>query len=85
MNPQEFVKEYSIRSIACCFSGGKDSLVATHLMMTALGDRYDIDKHVVYADTGCMLPITEPFVVDICKRFGWPLTIVRGYFFEKAH
>lgn len=28
VNPREFVKEYCIRSLVCCFSGGKDSLVA---------------------------------------------------------
>jgi phosphoadenosine phosphosulfate reductase len=81
--PREFVKEYSIKSLVSCFSGGKDSLVTTHYVMSELED-FDIDKHVVYADTGCMLPSTEPFVVDICKQFGWKLTIVRGFFFEKA-
>ena len=82
--PKEFVKEYCIKSLVCCFSGGKDSLVTTHFIMNELADLYDVDKYVVYADTGCMLPTTEPFVVDVCKQFGWPLTIVRGHFFEKA-
>lgn len=84
LTPQEFVKEYAIHSAACCFSGGKDSLVTTHLIMNQLADLYEVQKFVVYADTGCMLPITEPFVIDVCKTYGWPLTIVRGYFFEKA-
>jgi phosphoadenosine phosphosulfate reductase len=52
--------------------------------MNELGDLYDVEKHVVYADTGCMLPVTEPFVIDVCSQFGWRLTIVRGHFFEKA-
>lgn len=83
-SPKEFVKEYGIRSAACCFSGGQDSLVTTHLIMNELADLPHVEKHVVYADTGCMLPITEPFVKDVCKTFGWPLTIVRGEFFTKA-
>lgn len=81
MKPQDFVKDYCIKSLVCCFSGGKDSLVMTHYVMSELA-AFDIDKYVVYADTGCMLPITEPYVKDVCARFGWPLTIVQGNFFE---
>jgi 3'-phosphoadenosine 5'-phosphosulfate sulfotransferase (PAPS reductase)/FAD synthetase len=82
-SPKKFVKDYSIRSVACCFSGGKDSLVATHYMMAELAD-LDIEKHVVFADTGVMLPIAEEFVRETCESFGWKLTVVQGHFFEKA-
>jgi len=83
MNPKEFVEHYGIRSLVCCFSGGKDSLVATHYVMTELED-CNVDKYIVFVNTGVMLPIAEPFVKDICQQFGWNLTILHGHFFEKA-
>lgn len=83
MNPKEFVKEYCIKSLVCCFSGGKDSLVATHYVMSEL-ENVDIDKYVVFVDTGVMLPITRPYVEEVCRQFGWNLKILHGNFFEKA-
>ena len=80
----EFVKEYAIKSVSCCFSGGKDSLVATHRIMSELGERQDIDKWVLYADTGIMLPTTKPFIQDVCQSFGWKLHVVDGNFFDEA-
>ena len=84
LNPKDFVKEYSIKSLAACFSGGKDSLVSTHFVMSELEGEDDIDKHVVFVDTGAMLPISEPFVRDVCQQYGWNLTVLNGGFFEKA-
>lgn len=81
---QDFVQEYAIKSVACCFSGGKDSLVATHLMMSALQDRTDIEKIALFANTGIMLPIAETFVKDVCQTYDWNLKIVDGHFFEEA-
>lgn len=78
----EFIHDYAIHSVACCFSGGKDSLVSTHLMMNSLPD--EIDKYAVFADTGIMLPVARLFVEDICKDFGWKLKVVDGNFFNKA-
>jgi 3'-phosphoadenosine 5'-phosphosulfate sulfotransferase (PAPS reductase)/FAD synthetase len=83
LSVDEFIRAYAIHSVACCFSGGKDSLVATHFMMSELADA-NIEKHVVFADTGIMLPIAEEFVRDTCISFGWNLTVVQGHFFEKA-
>ncbi len=82
MSIDSFVHEYAIRSVACCFSGGKDSLVATHLMMNTLPE--SIDKWAVFADTGIMLPIARPFVEDTCRTFGWKLKVVEGNFFDEA-
>lgn len=79
---EQFVHDYAIRSVACCFSGGKDSLVSTHLMMNFLPDY--LDKWVVHANTGIMLPVAKPFVEDICKSFGWKLKVVDGNFFYEA-
>ena len=81
---EQFVHDYAIRSIACCFSGGKDSLVSTHYIMSALANQQDIDKWVIFADTGIMLPIAKPFVEEVCKNFGWKLKIVDGHFFDEA-
>ena len=75
VKPKEFVKEYSIKSLVCCFSGGKDSLVATHYVMNELKD-LQIHKEILWVDTTIMLPIVEPFVREVCKKFGWKLTIV---------
>lgn len=83
LNPEQFIREYGIKSVACFFSGGKDSLAATHFIMSTLKD-YNIQKRVVHVDTGCMLPITTPFIQGVCETFGWPLTILYGNFFQKA-
>ena len=74
--PAEFVRQYCIKSLVCCFSGGKDSLATTHYVMNAL-EEVDIDKHVLFVDTTVMIPIAEPYVRDTCTRFGWHLTVVR--------
>jgi len=86
MKPTEFVKEYSIRSLVCCFSGGKDSLVATHYVLNELDGfkSHDIDKHVIYVDTGAMVPGNTDFVKELCEDFGWNLTVLYGKFFERA-
>ena len=75
MNPKEFVKEYCIKSLVCCFSGGKDSLCATHYVMREL-EGVDIDKYVVFVDTTVMIPTVVDFVKDVCAKFGWNLKIL---------
>lgn len=52
------------------FSGGHDSLVATHLCM----DRGDTDA-VLHLDTGTGIPENEAFVRETCRAFGWPLQV----------
>ena len=37
--------------------------------MSELEGEDDIDKHVVFVDTGAMLPISEPFVRDCLGSF----------------
>jgi len=75
MNPKEFVEQYSIRSLVCSFSGGKDSLAMTHYVMSEL-ETIDIAKYVVHADTTIMLPGVADFVHDVCQQYGWNLHIV---------
>jgi len=76
MKPREFVERFSIKSLACCFSGGKDSLVATHYTLSEL-EGMDVQKYVVFVDTTVMVPETVEFVKDVCNQFGWPLKILR--------
>lgn len=50
------------------FSGGHDSLAATHYVM----ERGDAQA-VVHLDTNTGIPANEQFVRDVCDEFGWPL------------
>ena len=79
MKPRDFVKEYSIRSLVCCFSGGKDSLVATHYVLSELDGfkSHDVEKYVVFADTTVMCPGTVEFVKDVSQQYGWNLKILK--------
>ena len=78
MKPREFVKEYGIQSLVCCFSGGKDSLVATHYTLEEIrGIESRLEIHVVFVDTTVMLPITIKYVREVCNRYGWPLKILK--------
>jgi len=78
MDPREFVKEYCIKSLVCCFSGGKDSLVATHYTLSQL-EGFDIDKYVVFVDTTVMVPGTADFVKEVCERFNWNLKVLKPH------
>ena len=51
------------------FSGGKDSLVACHLMQDKLDG-------VLYCKTGIGLDENVAYVKDTCQTFGWKLNIV---------
>jgi len=77
MNPKEFVEEYCIKSLVCCFSGGKDSLVATHYVLSELMGVESLDKFVVFVDTTVMCPGTVEFVKDVSQQFGWNLKVLR--------
>jgi len=76
ITPKQFVQEYFIRSIAICFSGGKDSLATTHYVLSELAD-VDVEKHVIFVDTTVMVPIAIEFVKEVCSTYGWPLTILK--------
>jgi phosphoadenosine phosphosulfate reductase len=78
MKPREFIKEYGIRSLVCCFSGGKDSLVATHYVLSEIVGFEPTPKvHVVFVDTTVMVPIATEYVKEVCDRYGWPLKILK--------
>jgi len=77
ITPKEFIAKYNIKSLVCCFSGGKDSLVSTHYVMTETEDIADLDRYVIWVDTTVMIPPAEKFVRDVCNRFGWNLVILK--------
>jgi len=55
------------------FSGGKDSLVATHYSY----QHFPID-FVAYLDTNSGLPENKEYVIDTCESHGWDLQIRRS-------
>jgi phosphoadenosine phosphosulfate reductase len=71
-----FVERYGIRSAVCCFSGGRDSLVATHLFMRET-EGMDLDRRAVIVDTTVMVPTAIEFAREVSARFGWPLEVLR--------
>lgn len=52
------------------FSGGHDSLVATHFSMEK-----GLAEAVLHIDTGTGLPQNQDFVEDFCRGRGYPLTV----------
>jgi len=78
LTPKEFVKEYGIRSLVCCFSGGKSSLAMTHYVMSELRkiNSPELEKIVVFVDTGVMLPPAREFVEKVSKRYRWFLKVL---------
>jgi len=76
LSPREFVREYAVRSLVCCWSGGRSSLAATHYVLSELKD-INIDKYVVFVDTGVMLSDAVSFVEDVAKKQGWNLVILK--------
>ena len=76
LDPEAFVKEYAVRSLVCCWSGGRSSLAATHYTLKCLED-VDIDKYVVFVDTGVMLPDAVSFVKEVAEKQGWNLQILK--------
>lgn len=53
------------------FSGGHDSLCATHVAMTN-----GYAQEVLHIATGIGVPETRQFVIETCQEHGWPLNIV---------
>jgi len=76
LEPKRFVEEYGIQSLVCCFSGGKDSLVATHFVHKELED-IPLEKYVVFVDTTVMIPGTLDFVRKVSAEQGWNLKVLR--------
>jgi 3'-phosphoadenosine 5'-phosphosulfate sulfotransferase (PAPS reductase)/FAD synthetase len=66
----EAVKTYKITSLWAAFSGGHDSLTATHV-----ASLHPLFKGIVHIDTGTGLKETRQFVEDVCSRYGWQMIV----------
>jgi len=78
MNLVEFLIEKKIEHVLCCFSGGKDSLVATHLAHSVIKkNNLNLPIEVIYVDTTIGLPEVIDYVKDVCKSFKWKLKILK--------
>lgn len=62
----EAINRYSPTAVLACFSGGHDSLVATHVS-------WPYFDHVLHVNTGIGMDATRQFVRDTCHLFGWSL------------
>jgi len=72
MSLRDFIEKHEIRSVICCFSGGRDSLVASHYALSILKDS-DVKKYVCTVDTTVMVPCVIPYVNEIFKNVFEPL------------
>jgi 3'-phosphoadenosine 5'-phosphosulfate sulfotransferase (PAPS reductase)/FAD synthetase len=68
------IEQYDVLGIWSLFSGGHDSLTATHL-----ASRHSEFKGVIHIDTGTGLQQTRKYVEDTCKKYSWPLIIKSGF------
>lgn len=62
------IQEHQPKAVFALFSGGYDSLTATHLAMTAAAV-----TSVVHVNTGIGIEDTREFVRKTCGDFGWKL------------
>lgn len=76
MRPRDFVVKYRIKYAFPCFSGGKDSLVATHYFIEDTRG-LDLEIKVLHVDTTVMLPGVEEYVRRVAKSLGWDLVVLR--------
>jgi len=76
--PKQFVKEYGIRSLVCCFSGGMSSLVMTPYVLSELDslESHELERFVIFVDTGVMLPPATSYVKKVADRYEWPLKVL---------
>lgn len=66
LNPEEIARQYSASRIFAFFSGGDDSLVATHFGM-------EHGAHeVIHINTGTGIKQNREFVLETVQAYGWP-------------
>jgi len=76
VRPRDFVVKYRIKYVFPCFSGGKDSLVATHYFIEDTRG-LDLEIKVLHVDTTIMLPGVEEYVRKIARSLGWNLVVLK--------
>lgn len=64
------IERYSLDKLYVLFSGGKDSSCVAHYIATNYPDKFG---GVVFTNTGLGAQDTRKFVLDYCKKMGWPL------------
>jgi len=69
----EGIREHYPSKVFSLFSGGDDSLTATRI--AAAHPRF---TGCIHLDTGTGVPETQEFVIETCRRQGWPLTIYKA-------
>lgn len=69
---EEALQKYKPKKILLLFSGGHDSLCATHYAANYLSG-LNIPFEVYHGNTGIGIKETRQFVYSTCKRFGWKL------------
>lgn len=67
------IKEHGPVATYVGFSGGLDSIVVTHWMMTHVHG-----CKVFHANTGIGIERTRIYMRETCKRFSWPLVEIRA-------
>lgn len=65
--------EHKASSVWAMFSGGDDSLA--NAIVTSLAKDF---RGCVHLDTGISIPETQEFVIETCRREGWPLKVYRA-------
>lgn len=63
-------RDVGVRAYALV-SGGKDSVTLAHILASK-----DMLAGVVAIDTGISIPEWRPFIEDLCREQGWPLTVI---------
>lgn len=76
LTPRMFVEKYRIKFAFPCFSGGKDSLVATHYFVEETKG-LNVEVQVLHVDTTIMLPGVEEWVRKVAKSLGWNLVVLK--------
>jgi len=74
-NFEDVISEFDIRTILSLFSGGRDSLVVTHITWNMVQTLH-LDFKVIHVNTTCALPGVQEYVKEICNRLKWPLRVL---------
>jgi len=70
------VRYVHAKAILFCFSGGKDSLVSTHLGWNWT-NKSKVFRKVIHVDTTVSLPKVQDYVKKVAKLYGWDLKILK--------
>ena len=76
---EQNLKKYNPSHTFCLFSGGHDSLIATHLTMSFFKSHPQYKQpSIVHIDTGIGIAETQKYVKMICQTFEWHLKIYKA-------